>query len=151
MMLWRGISVLHRHPAVPSCAVPGDFTDLVAWQEALVLAGKVARLARRVRGAGSYDFAMQMVRAAESVPANIAEGYGRGLGRDFERFLRIAAASAAELESHLRVGAVTERLRQEDASPIIARARRVRALIRGLGKAVAKRADPALRRPITHS
>jgi four helix bundle protein len=119
--------------------VGGDFGDLIAWREAVALAGDVASLARGIRGAGAWSAADQMLRAAESIPANIAEGYGRGLGRDFARFLRVAGASAAELESHLRVASVTGRAPAARLDPAIARTRRVRALIRGLAQSVAGR------------
>ncbi len=117
----------------------GDFTDLVVWKEAVALAGDVARLARALRGAASWSAAEQLVRAAESIPANIAEGYGRGLGKDFLRFLRVAAASAAELESHLTVADATGRVSSARVAPLIGRARRVRAMIRGLSQSVAAR------------
>ena len=117
----------------------GDFTDLLVWQEAVALAGDMARLARVLRGAASWSAAEQIIRAAESVPANIAEGYGRGLGKDFVRFLRVAAASAAELESHLRVAEVTGRVPPARVTPLIARTRRIRAMIRGLSNSVASR------------
>jgi len=48
-----------------------------------------------------YGLADQIRRAAVSVPANVAEGYGRGSARDFARSLRIARGSLAELHSHL--------------------------------------------------
>ncbi len=40
--------------------------------------------------------AWQLIRSAGSVPANMEEGYGRGYGKDYARFLRIALGSARE-------------------------------------------------------
>ena len=40
--------------------------------------------------------AWQLIDSAGSVGANIEEGYGRGFGKDYARFLRIALGSARE-------------------------------------------------------
>ena len=125
--------------AIQIVRVAADFVDLVAWQEAVALVREVVRVAPQVRGADALDVVDQMIRAAESVPANIAEGYGRGLGRDFARFLRIAAASAAELESHILVAEASGRLGTDSCRPLVARSRRVRALVVGLRKYVKTR------------
>jgi four helix bundle protein len=119
--------------------VAADFVDLVAWQEGVALVRDVVRTAPQVRGAGAEDVVDQLLRAAESVPANVAEGYGRGSGRDFARFLRVAAASAAEVESHVRVAEASGRLTSETAETLVARARRVRALVVGLRRSVKAR------------
>jgi four helix bundle protein len=116
-----------------------DFTDLVAWQEAARLAADVLGAARRIRGLAGGSAASQMVRAAESIPANLAEGYGHGLTADGARLLRVARASAAELESHLRVAGLGNRLPAEDVAVLVERVRRVRALINGLLRFAAQR------------
>jgi four helix bundle protein len=43
----------------------------------------------------------QMRRAAISIASNIAEGRNRGTRKDFVQFLRMAAGSAAELQTQL--------------------------------------------------
>ena len=40
--------------------------------------------------------ARQLIRSSGSIPANIEEGFGRGFGKDYARFLRIALGSARE-------------------------------------------------------
>ena len=119
--------------------VPGDLQDLLAWREAAELARGVLAAARRYRGVGAAAAADQLVRAAESIPANVAEAYGRGLGRDGARFLRVARGSATELESHLWVAERSGRLREPVAGDLLRQARRVRALVGGLLHATSAR------------
>lgn len=122
-----------------------DFRDLKAWQHSVRLVALVTKVAQAFRGAGASEAAAQLRRAAESVPANIAEGYGRRVGRDFCRFLRTAAASAAETESHLLVAITCGRVSSDGAASAIASARETRAIIRGLERAIAARTST--RRP----
>ncbi len=42
------------------------------------------------------SIAWQLTRSAGSIAANIEEGFGRGFGKDYARFLRIALGSARE-------------------------------------------------------
>jgi len=112
--------------------VAGDLQDLVAWRESAELARQVLLAAKRLHGVGASAAADQIARAGESIPANVAEAYGRGLGKDGARFLRVARGSATELESHLWVAERTGRLPQPLAVNLMDQARRVRALIRGL-------------------
>ena len=74
---------------------------LVALSTALDAAGIALSLARCVP-APLRSIAEQVVRAASSVPANLAEGHGRS-GRDRLHHWRIAYASAKEVDCHLRL------------------------------------------------
>ena len=61
------------------------FADL-AWQDA----------EKRLADPRGKATAWQLVDSAGSVPANIEEGFGRGFGKDYARFLRIANCSCRE-------------------------------------------------------
>lgn len=75
-------------------------TDLRVWQSSRVLARATYGIARFLPKEERWVLADQMKRAAISVPANIAEGRGRGTTQELIRFLRVARGSLAELHSH---------------------------------------------------
>ena len=50
-------------------------------------------LAKDFRG---KEIAKQLIRSVGSISANIEEGYGRGFGKEYPQFLRIARGSARE-------------------------------------------------------
>ena len=78
-----------------------DFRKLKVWQKAHGLTLAVYEATRRFPNDELYGLISQSRRCAASIPANIAEGCGRGGGREFARFLQIASGSASELEYHL--------------------------------------------------
>ncbi|HLA66214.1 MAG TPA: four helix bundle protein [Acidimicrobiia bacterium] len=65
-----------------------------------------------------YGLAAQLRRAAISITANIAEGLGRGTEGDFERHLRIASGSAAEVEALLDAAVVLDFVSEEQTHQI---------------------------------
>jgi four helix bundle protein len=48
-----------------------------------------------------FGMTSQIRQASASIPANIAEGYGRDSRGEYVQFLRIAQGSLKELETHL--------------------------------------------------
>jgi four helix bundle protein len=89
-----------------------SYRELRVWQEAMSLAEECYLITRAFPRSEAFGLTNQIRRAAGSVPANIAEGYGRGTDRDYANSLRIARGSLRELETHLllesRVGCATE-------------------------------------------
>jgi four helix bundle protein len=75
-----------------------DFHQLLVWKKSHELTLAVYRATRSFPSDELYGLTSQMRRAVASIPANIAEGCGRGGRDEFSRFLRIALGSAAEVE-----------------------------------------------------
>ncbi|MEX2309842.1 MAG: four helix bundle protein [Pirellulales bacterium] len=78
-----------------------DFHGLMVWQKAHTLTLNVYRLTKRFPDDERFGLISQLRRSAASVPANLAEGCGRGGEQEFARFVQIAMGSAAEVEYHL--------------------------------------------------
>ena len=79
-----------------------DYRKLEVWKKAHALAlDAYADSAKHLREPNGWELRDQIRRAAVSIPANIAEGTGRGSDRDFRRFLFHALGSANELEYDL--------------------------------------------------
>ena len=81
-----------------------DYRDLIAWQKAMELAVATEKVCEQLPPRAHY-LAVQMRRAAGSIPANIAEGNGRFSRPEYLRHLSIANGSVRELETHLELAA----------------------------------------------
>src|SRR6266481_8260927 len=73
---------------------------LKVWQKSMDLVEASYKLSSRLPLDERFGLISQIRRAATSVPANIAEGFGRWNARDFARFVAIASGSLRELETH---------------------------------------------------
>ena len=78
-----------------------SYRDLLVWQKAMRVAAEAYRLAKLLPKAEEYRLTSQLLRAAASVPANIAEGHARGTRKDYAHFVSIARGSLAETETIL--------------------------------------------------
>ena len=87
-------------------AMAEQLADLV-W-EAVIPWGSFAR----------STVANQLVRAADSVGANIAEGYGRASPADHQRFVRMARGSLYEVRHFLRRADKRQLIDKETKAPL---------------------------------
>jgi four helix bundle protein len=76
-----------------------SYRDLVVWQRSMELAEEVYRLCGAMPRYEAFGIASQIRRASTSIPANIAEGYGREYRADYVKHLSVAQGWLAELET----------------------------------------------------
>lgn len=96
-----------------------SFRDLKVWQRAMDLAQSIYALVADFPKQEEYRLTSQIIRAAVSVPANIAEGQRRGTRKDYAHFLNIARGSVAEVETLLLVAERANFATSEQIGPLV--------------------------------
>lgn len=80
-----------------------SFRDLKAWQKSLDLSQRLYCITQSFPKHEMFGLVQQIRRASVSVPANIAEGWGRGSTPDYVRFLRTSRGSLCEIETEVHL------------------------------------------------
>jgi four helix bundle protein len=80
-----------------------SFRTLYVWEASVDLAQRMITLGDRLIAKRRFALADQLVRAAISIPSNIAEGQGRTTTRDRRHYLVQARGSLYELETQLEI------------------------------------------------
>ena len=99
------------------------------WQRGIYLGQLCYELTKSFHSSEIYGITSQIRRASVSVPANIAEGYGRVTRQEYIRYLRIALGSLRELDTHLVISERVGLAAQEKISPVIKEADELTRLI----------------------
>ena len=81
-----------------------DYRNLRVWQKAHQLAVNAYALPAYLQEPKGWALRDQILKAAISIPSNIAEGAGRGSDPDFARFLWYSMGSCNEFEYDLLLG-----------------------------------------------
>jgi four helix bundle protein len=89
-------------------------------------------LTRRFPKEELFGLTSQIRRAASSIPANIAEGYGRAGRREYVQFLYVAQGSLKELETHLLLASRVHCCSDTEVKPVLQRAEAVGKMLRSL-------------------
>ncbi len=110
--------------------------DLIAWQLGMDLAASVYEIVKQLPSVERFGLRLQLTKAAGSVPANIAEGYGLMTKAQFLKHLRIANGSLKELETHLELAVKVGILPESSVSSALQIAARLGGVIRGLGQSL---------------
>ncbi len=77
------------------------FTDLIAWQKSHMFVLSVYEITKTFPQSEQFGLTSQLRRAASSITANIAEGYGRYHFKDKIRFYHQSRGSNTECQNHI--------------------------------------------------
>jgi four helix bundle protein len=92
-----------------------SYRKLKVWQRGMDLVEEIYRLSKIFPSEERFGLISQIRRAAVSVPANIAEGYGRTHTGDYLRHLSISNGSLMEVETHLIISGRLEYIGTDQA------------------------------------
>jgi len=84
----------------------------------------------------AFGLTSQIRRASSSVPANIAEGYGRESAGHYVNFLRTAQGSLKEVETHILLAVRVGLLNTAGAELALSKSESVGKMLRGLIRSI---------------
>lgn len=96
-----------------------NFSEMPVWQKAMDLAVEIFKLSSNLPRSEDYGLTSQLRRAANSVSANLSEGFGRKTIKDKCQFYIIARGSAYEVQNHLIYGMKIKYFKEIDVEHLI--------------------------------
>jgi four helix bundle protein len=126
-----------------------SFEDLTVWQEAHKLTLEVYKVTARFPAAEKYGIVSQLRRSSSSVPANIAEGFGRATTRELLRCLQIARGELEETRYFVLLSRDLGYITPQDCESIGQHCNSVGRLINALGSSLKRRLGPGRESPVT--
>ncbi len=98
-----------------------SYRELKVWKLGMEIAIDCYRLTQKFPAAERFGMTSQIQRSSSRIPANIAEGYGRGHRNEYLQFLRIANGSLNELETHILLSIAVGLADESEVSVILAK------------------------------
>ncbi len=108
------------------------FTDLIVWKEAHKLVIFIYKITVNFPKEELYSLVNQMRRAAASITANIAEGFGRQTYKEKIQFYYIAKGSLSELKNFLFIARDIGYLKEGEFSDLYSQITSIEQLLQGL-------------------
>lgn len=109
-----------------------NYKELEVWQRAVGLAIEAYKTSRSFPDAEKFGLTAQIRRAVTSIPANVAEGWGRGSTKEYIQFLLIARGSLMELETHAIIAQKLGYLTQEQFEAVQGHVEEIGKMLNGL-------------------
>jgi len=95
-----------------------SFKDLFVWQKGIELVNNIYKATKKFPKDELYCLTSQIRRAAISIPANIAEGWGRGTTKNYIQFLEISRGSLFELNTLIIISYNQEYISKETCDEV---------------------------------
>lgn len=115
--------------------------DLDVWQLAMKLAADCYEITEAFPNSETFGQPSQIRRAAVSIAANIAEGYGRESTAMFIQFLRVAQGSQKELDTHVLIAERVGLMAADTAGSLLKDAESVGRMLRNLIRSLEARQE----------
>lgn len=112
------------------------FEDLEVWKKSRTLTKFIYQVTNQDKFSRDFGLRDQIRRASVSIMSNIAEGFDRANKGDFHRFLIIAKASCAEVQSQLYIASDVDYISSADFEDAMKQAKTVARMLGGLRKKV---------------
>jgi len=113
-----------------------SYRDLEVWKRSMELVANIYGITQAFPKEELYGLTNQLRRAAVSVPANIAEGWGRGTTREYIQFLRIARGSLFELETLMNISGKLEYAKVKNQQQILQEIQEISKMLNALVKSL---------------
>jgi four helix bundle protein len=113
-----------------------DFRKLKVWQKSHVFVKEIYEVSKTFPKAEEYRITSQLIRAAISIPTNIAEGCGRNSDKELNRFLTIARGSASEVEYLLLLAQDLSYIQETQFNRLIDMVQHIRQMLYNLSKKI---------------
>jgi four helix bundle protein len=117
------------------------YRDLKVWKKSVDLVEQVYLVSKLFPDDERFGLISQVRRAAVSIPANIAEGYGRKHRGDYLHHLSMARGSLMELETHLIIAVRLGFAQRERMDPVWQGSQEVGKMLNGLWESLQDSAD----------
>jgi len=111
-----------------------SFKDLEVWKKGIKFTIDIYTITGNFPAQEQFGLTNQLRRAASSVPANIAEGYGRGSDKNYVQFLKTSRGSLNEVETFLYLGFELSYLDKSNFETLIEKSTELGKMLNGLIK-----------------
>lgn len=111
-----------------------SYKDLEVWKKGVRFAIEIHQYTKEFPDCEKFGLTNQIRRAAYSVPANIAEGYGRESPGNYIQFLKTARGSLNEVETFLFIALGLRYLSKEKLDEMIKKSTEIGKMLNSLLK-----------------